>query len=354
MDLLEDSARPASIDRRRLCSRVSMGETTPGLKDDPREAARRGLEPVLALVGPTATGKSALALELAEQHGAEILSLDSMLVYRGMDVGTAKPSAAHRARVRHHLIDLVDPGASFSVQDWLAAAERALADCRARNVRALFVGGTHFYLAALLRGLFAGPPVDRALRAALEARARAEGSAALHAELARLDPTSAARLHANDQKRIVRALEVLTQTGRPLSAWQEQAGWRDGAGEHLREQVLVGVDLKREPHARLVRLRVEAMLEAGWVEEACAIRSGGGFSPTSIQALGYREVLALADGELTRTACIDAVAAATRKLARKQRTWLRRMRIECWLNASADRTSNVLAAARALGWIQGP
>ena len=292
-------------------------------------------EPLFFLVGPTASGKSELALELAERAGAEILSLDSMLVYRGMDVGTAKPARELRRRVPHHLIDLVGPEESFGVQDYRAAAHAALEDVRSRGRRALFVGGTAFYLKALTHGLFEGPQVDPDLRARIEARVHGEGSEASHAELARVDPASASRIHANDTKRLVRALEVWEQTGRTLSSWQREWGWHAGAaGAPGRARRIVGLALPAAELERRIAERTRRMLDEGWVEEARSIRSGAGFGETSIQALGYEQVLKLADGELTRAACEREIVVRTRQFARRQRTWFRGFRELVWLDAS--------------------
>ena len=278
--------------------------------------------PLCLLAGPTASGKTDLAVLVAERAGAEVLSMDSMLVYRGMDVGTAKPSAALRERVPHHLLDLVEPSVSFSVHDWLAAAERALEDVTSRGRRALFVGGTAFYLKALTEGLFEGPAVDPHLRARLERRIEEEGNAELHAELARVDALAARRIHPNDSKRLVRALEVWEQTGKPLSEWQRQwEGWEEGAEPRPRR--LVALETDPAELERRIPERTRSMLDAGWVDEVRAIRSGGGFGPTSIQALGYREVLDLADGKVTREEAEQTIALRTRQFARRQRTWLR-------------------------------
>ena len=178
-------------------------------------------ENALILTGPTASGKTALALDLAERLDAEIVALDSMTVYRGMDIGTAKPTAAERARVPHHLIDVLDPWESLTVAWWLEHATAACRDITSRGKRPLFVGGTPFYLKALLHGLFPGPPADEELRRALESEAASTGVAALHARLAAIDPKTAARLHPNDVRRVVRAIEVHTLTGKPISAWQQ-------------------------------------------------------------------------------------------------------------------------------------
>jgi tRNA dimethylallyltransferase len=307
------------------------------------EAESRGHEPLFFLVGPTAVGKSAFALELAESLGAEIVSLDSMQVYRGMDVGTAKPTPAERARVPHACLDLVEPSERFDVSRYVEEAGAARARIRARGRRALFVGGTGLYLKAVAQGLFGGPRVDLALRARLMARAAAEGSAALHAELVGIDPPAAARIHPNDARRVVRALEVFAQTARPLSDWQREWGWH-GAASAARALRLVGLDLPPEVHAARIVERVGAMLESGWVEEARAIRAGVGFGPTAIQALGYREVLELADGRLSRAACAERVVQLTRRFVRRQRTWFRSFAALRWLD---PRNATARAEARA-------
>ena len=290
-----------------------------------RSAAVEGKQELRVLLGVTASGKSALALELALRAGAEVVSMDSMLVYRGMDIGTAKPTRVERERVPHHGLDLASPSEVFTVQHWLAATEAALAEIAARGRRALLVGGTAFYYKALVHGLFEGPDVDPALRASLEARYEREGAAQLHAELARVDAAAAARIHANDRKRVVRALEVWHQSGRPLSDWQREWGW-DGSGANERPRRVV--ELAPEP-ARLERRIVErthAMLDAGWAEEAAAVRASGGFSPTASQALGYSIALELHDGLVSRAQAEERIALATRQFARRQRTWFRKFR----------------------------
>ena len=301
------------------------------------------------LVGPTASGKSALALALAEREGAEIVSLDSMQVYRGMDVGTAKPAPAERARVRHHMLDLVGPEERYDVQRYLADLAPVVDDLRARGARVLFTGGTGFYLKALLAGLHAGPPADPGLRARLEARARELGAEALHRELAGVDPASAARIHAHDVRRVVRALEVREQTGEPLSSRQREWGWH-GARPAPRTSVpIVGLDRPDGELDARIAGRARAMLDAGWVEEALAIRDGPGFGETAVQALGYREVLALADGRLDREACLRSIALRTRRFARKQRTWYRKIPGVRWI-APGDQSA-IIDLPRTLGFI---
>ncbi|MBL8863456.1 MAG: tRNA (adenosine(37)-N6)-dimethylallyltransferase MiaA [Planctomycetes bacterium] len=321
----------------------------PDARAPARESALRdplGGTPLTALVGPTASGKSAVALLVAEAAGAEIVSLDALQVYRGLDVGTAKPTAEERARVPHHLIDVADPRERYDVTRFLADLSVALASIRARGRRALFVGGTGFYLRALAEGLFRGPDVDPALRAELEERARRDGPAALHAELVRADPTAAARLHPNDVKRVVRALEVFHQTGRPLSAWQTQ--WGRGAGA---PRTLVGLSVSVPELDRRIAARAQAMLAAGWPAEAVALRAAGGLGPTAAQAIGYAEALAVHDGTLTPAEAARRIALATRQFARRQRTWYRKFPDLRWLDAERRAPADLAEEARrALGW----
>lgn len=301
-------------------------------------------EPLRILIGPTAVGKSAAALALAARTGCELVSLDSMQVYRGMDVGTAKPTSAERARVRHHMLDLVGPEERFDVQRYLAELAPVAADLARRGVRALFVGGTGFYLKSLTHGLFAGPPVDRELRARLERRYAEEGGAVLHGELARVDPRAATRIHANDRMRVVRGLEVWEQTGRTLSDWQREWGWH-GEQAPRRCVRIAGLDCAADELDRRIRARTCSMLDAGWVEEARALRAGPGLGPTAIQALGYAEVLELADGRRTRAEAADAIALATRQFARRQRTWWRKLEDARWFDAPPGNGAGELSAA---------
>ncbi|MEX1026082.1 MAG: tRNA (adenosine(37)-N6)-dimethylallyltransferase MiaA [Planctomycetota bacterium] len=276
-----------------------------------------GIEPLAFLVGATAVGKTRAAIALAEAAGAEIVSMDSMLVYRGMDVGTAKPSAAERARVPHHVLDRVAPNERYDVRAYLDDAEAALADIRARGGQALFVGGTGFYLKALAHGLFEGPPTDLALRAEFEARYRAEGALALHAELAAVDAELAARLHPNDRKRVLRGLEIYAQTGRPLSELQSQ--WRRPLPPHR----LLGLTRPLDELDRRIAARTATMLAGGWIDEVRRIEAATGFSATAAQALGYPEVRRFLAGDLTRDELGAVIAQRTRRFARKQATWLR-------------------------------
>jgi tRNA dimethylallyltransferase len=274
------------------------------------------------LTGPTGAGKTALALELAERHGAEILSMDSMALYRGLDVGTAKPSAAERRRVPHHLIDVLEPWESASVAWWLDRARACAREVRARGQRVLLVGGTPLYLRALLQGLFEGPPADAELRQRLADEAARAGGAALHARLAAVDPASAARLHANDLRRVIRALEVWELTGRPISAWQQQ--WTGAAANEAPRAIWL--DLPRAELYERINRRVERMFAEGLVDEVRALRAlPRPLSRAASQALGYKEVFAHLDGLATLEETVALVQTRTRQFAKRQITWFRHL-----------------------------
>ncbi|MBN2024594.1 MAG: tRNA (adenosine(37)-N6)-dimethylallyltransferase MiaA [Pirellulales bacterium] len=272
------------------------------------------------LSGPTASGKTAVAVELARRIGAEIVSMDSMALYRGMDVGTAKPTALERRDVPHHLIDVVDPHEEFSLAQYVAAAQKCVEDIRRCGREALFVGGTPLYLKGLLRGVFDGPAADPALRAKLAEEARREGSALLHARLARVDPATAARLHPNDTRRIIRAIEVFEKTGVPISQWQRQFD-RAISPENCRAFVL---DWPRPALYGRIDRRVDAMFAAGLVEEVGRLltlqRPPG---KTALQAVGYRETVEHLRGERDLAATVELVKRNTRRFAKRQLTWFR-------------------------------
>lgn len=297
--------------------------------------------PLWVVSGPTASGKTALCLELAEQHGLEILSMDSMAVYRRMDVGTAKPSAEDRARAPHHLVDLVEPFETFDTARWCEAAAAVLADVQARGRRALFVGGTPLYLMAFFKGLMHGPAADPGLRAALEAR-EAATPGCLHEELGRRDPQAAARIHRNDLRRLVRALEVLEHTGQPISSQQTHFD----AETWQRPCRIVAVRRERDDlHAR-VKARTDWMLDHGLLEETEAIERSGGFSPTSGAAIGYAECRDFLRGRYKdRTELRNRIRRNTHQLIRRQSTWLRRLPQVVWL--APDAGAGALYAALA-------
>jgi len=278
----------------------------------------------LVLTGPTGSGKSALALELAEALHAEIVALDSMTLFRGMDIGTAKPSLAERSRVPHHLIDVLDPWESASVAWWLSQAGDVCRALEGRGKRALFVGGTPLYLKALLHGLFDGPPADLQLRQRLDAEAEQSGVVALHQRLATVDATSAARLHPNDVRRVVRALEVWELTGKPLSAWQTQ--WPAAAVAAETAPRILYLDLPRAALYARIEARVEAMFAAGLVEEVQALSAlPRPWSRESTQALGYKQILAYLAGTATLAEVKTEIATRTRQFAKRQLTWFRHL-----------------------------
>jgi tRNA dimethylallyltransferase len=249
-----------------------------------------------------------------------------MAVYTGLDVGTAKPTAPQRAAVPHHLIDVVPAAEPYSVARWLAAAARAVDDCRARGRRILFVGGTPLYLRALRDGLAPLPPADDELRSRLTADAAAHGLATLHARLASIDPISAARIHPNDAKRIIRALEVAETTARPLSAAFAPAP------HHVFESQFLVLDIPRAVLRDRIDRRVEQMFTAGLVEEtAAALAAPGGIGPTARQAAGYTEAIDLIEGRIDRTEAIRRTQQRTRQLAKRQLTWLRSFKHAVWL-----------------------
>jgi tRNA dimethylallyltransferase len=298
---------------------------------------------VTVLTGPTGSGKTRLAIELARRHDAEIVSMDSMALYRGLDIGTAKPTRAERAEIPHHLIDVLDPCESASVAWWLGAATRLCAEIERRGRPVLIVGGTPLYLKALMFGLFEGPPGDDNVRRRLTDEADRLGPATLHERLRQVDPPAAARIHANDLRRIIRALEVFELTGKPLSQWQTQ--WEasspasavrgDGAvslGELQDADLgqLTGrafwIDLPRPELYGRINQRVEAMFAAGLVEEVHGLRqSGRPLSREASQALGYKEVFAHLDCGRDLAATIELVKTRSRNFAKRQVTWFRHL-----------------------------
>ncbi|GMU73641.1 MAG: tRNA dimethylallyltransferase [Burkholderiales bacterium] len=276
----------------------------------------------ILLTGPTASGKSALALALADALDGEIVSVDSAQVYCGMDVGTAKPDAATRARIPHHLIDLIEPTESYSAARFCADANAAMAAIRARGRVPILAGGTMLYVKALTEGLSALPRADAATRAEIDAEAARVGWPRMHAELARVDPVTAARLAPNDAQRIQRALEVWRLTGRPLSQWQ---GRRGATAFDALRIALVPAD--RERLHREIARRFDAMLVAGLVDEVAALRRTHALAPTmpSMRSVGYRQAWRFLDGEIDRETLRATGISATRQLAKRQMTWMRSM-----------------------------
>ena len=289
------------------------------------------------IVGPTAGGKSGLAVRLAlefERLGlgrGEIVSCDSVQVYRGLDIGSAKPTRAEQRGVVHHLIDLIEPTERFSVSDWLTRAEAAIQEIRDREKIPIVVGGTHLYVKAFLEGLFEGPDPDPGLRAELEAMDPIER----RAELERVDPEAAERIHRNDHRRTIRAIEIHRLTGRPISALQTQ--WDTGIAR--RDCVLVGLDWPTEAINRRINARVGTMIERGLVAEARRLWEADRLGPTARDALGYKQLSAHFRGECTLEEAIERIKVETRRFGKNQRTWLRRLRRtpgSVWIEACAE------------------
>ncbi|MET0918562.1 MAG: tRNA (adenosine(37)-N6)-dimethylallyltransferase MiaA [Burkholderiales bacterium] len=280
--------------------------------------------PAVLLMGPTGSGKSALAMALAERLKVEIISVDSAQVYRGMDIGTAKPDTAARARVRHHLVDIIDPDEAYSAARFRADAMQAIAAVRSRNAVPLLVGGTMLYFKALREGLSDLPSANPEIRARLDARAATEGWGALHAELARVDPVTAERLPPMDAQRIQRALEVHEIAGRPLSELQ---GAREAGGGPGPTIALALVPSDRAALHRAIAARFDAMLAAGLVTEVAALRARHALTPDmpSMRCVGYRQAWAFLDGRIDAATLRASGIAATRQLAKRQFTWLRAM-----------------------------
>lgn len=320
------------------------------------------MERIPVIAGPTAGGKSDLAVEiaLALPRGAEIITADAFQVFRGLDIGTAKPTTEERRGIPHHLIDVVGPGERFSVADWLSLADRAVAEIRARGALPIVVGGTHLYIKAFLDGLFDGPAPDPELRAALAARPLAE----LRAELDRIDPAAARRIHPNDARRTIRALEVFHQTGRPISEHQQQWDSAAQGTAALRAAppsrppaLLIGLDWPSELLNPRINARVKSMIDRGLVDEARALWEAGAFTTPAMdvsdsgaagvplaggpnqarEALGYKQLLSHFEGCCTLEEAIEKIKIETRRFAKNQRTWLKRLRLtpgSVWIDAA--------------------
>lgn len=293
------------------------------------------------LLGPTASGKSALAMQLAEKIPLEIVSVDSAQVYRGMDIGTAKPSAADRAAVPHHLIDIRDPSEPYSAAEFVRDATVAIREIRTRGKLPLLVGGTMLYAKALREGLSDLPPANAQVRTQIEAAARDLGWQALHARLATVDSPTAARLKPNDSQRIQRALEIYEATGTPMSTLL--------AGDKSPAMTLSTIALLPSDRAHLhrrIEQRFDAMLNSGLIEEARALHKRGDLLPDlpSMRCVGYRQAWRFIDGNCTFDEFRLAGIAATRQLAKRQMTWLRSMTDAVVIDPASATALNELAA----------
>jgi tRNA dimethylallyltransferase len=272
------------------------------------------------LTGATAVGKTRVGLALARRLGAEIIALDSMTVYRGMDIGTAKPTAEERAEMPHHLLDIVEPADEYSVAQYVAAAVQTASEIRARGRQVLFVGGTPLYLKSLLRGLFDGPPANWELRHEIEDELIEVGQSALFERLQQVDPVAASTIHPHDTRRLIRALEVYRATGEPLS--HQQTEFEEGrAADECRVFVL---RRERGELHRRIEGRVKAMIDSGLVDEVRRLTAGGRqLGRTAGQAVGYREALGFLTGEYAEHTMIERIKTRTRRFAKRQGTWFR-------------------------------
>jgi len=279
-----------------------------------------GQPQLIIIAGPTATGKTALALELATRYGAEIVSADSRQVYRYLDIGTAKPTPAQQAMAPHHLIDVVDPDEQFDSARFRTLALAAIHDVRQRGKRVLVVGGTGLYLRALTRGLFAGPPANPVLRARMYEQEQSEGRGFLHRWLASVDSEAAARLHPNDTVRLIRALEVFLLSGTPMSRWQRDHSFRDRPFATL----TISLVIERETLARRIEERCRQMVCDGLVEEVRHLwKMGYGPELSPLQTIGYAQIGEMLQGRCGLEDALARMVQETRRLAKRQLTWLR-------------------------------
>jgi len=297
------------------------------------------MQPLLIILGPTAVGKTGLSLDLAVEIGAEIVSADSMQVYRGMDIGTAKPTREERERVRHHLIDVVEPTDDFSAGDFVRLADEAIEDIRSRGRTPLIVGGTGLYIRALVEGIFEGPSKDPDYRAELIDRER-RAPGGLHAELVQVDPEAAGRIHVSDVRRIVRALEVYRAEGRPITEVHRE----HRSESEPRPARIAGLTRPRpELYGRIER-RVDEMMEAGFLAEVNRLRDGGvPRESTAMQALGYKQLYAYLDGVQGLDESVRLIKRDTRRYAKRQYTWFNHMEAVKWVDVDDENREGTLA-----------
>lgn len=312
----------------------------------------RDEEPLLVvLLGPTASGKTALSLALAERFGGEIVSCDSVAVYRGMEIGTAKPSLAERARIPHHLIDVYSPDEHSTAGDYARRARAAIADIAARGKLPIVTGGTGLYLRALLDGLFAGPRRSEELRTRLKRSHARHGAGWLHRVLTRLDPASATRIHANDSPKLIRAIEVSLAARQPMSE-----AWKEGREPLRGFRILrIGLDPPRDELYKRINQRAVRMFDEGLIEETQALIARYGESPRAFDSLGYKQARAVLHDEMSREQAVVAAQQGHRNYAKRQMTWFRREPEVHWLKGFGDDLAALgqaekLVADEAGGW----
>jgi tRNA dimethylallyltransferase len=290
------------------------------------------------LLGPTASGKSEVALVMAPRINAEIISLDSMLVYKGMDIGTDKPAAALREKVAHHLIDIAGPQEAFSLGRYVKEAEKKVAEISGKGKRPLFVGGTGLYLKGLLKGIFSGPPAHWALREKLQEEAERHGPEALYEQLKRVDPEAAKRISVHDLRRIIRALEVCKLTGKPISKLQTQFN-----REPVADAVLVCLNRERGDLYHRIDERVERMFASGLVDEVKGLLKKGNLSRSASQAVGYKETIGYLEGRYDLAEAQRLIKRHTRRLVRRQLTWFRSFPQIKWLEVDKNEPKETTA-----------
>jgi len=304
---------------------------------------------MILILGVTASGKGRLAFDLAESLGAEIISIDSMKVYRRMDIGTAKPPEEASRGIKYHLIDIVEPSDSFSVGVFRERALGAMEQIKGRGKEIIGVGGTALYIKALLYGLFEGPGSDEQIRAELQERADAQGLAELYQELTKIDPIAAERINPNDSKRVIRALEVYRITGKPISSFQRQ--WDDSDAKH--DWTIIGLRREKAEENRRINSRVKKMISAGLVDEVEALLSEE--KPLSKQArcaIGYAEIIEYLGGRIGLEDAVELIKKNTRRLAKNQRTWFKTFKNVHWLDIEAEETPEEILS-RAKRFIEG-
>lgn len=284
---------------------------------------------LLVITGPTAVGKTAVSLRIVRETGGEIISADSMLIYRGMDIGTAKPSPEERSAVKHHIIDVVDPDGYYSAADYGRAARGAVNEVFSRGNQPIMVGGSGLYIRAALVGIFDGPSADRELRDRLEAEAEVRGSEQMHADLSLVDPAAAVRINPNDLRRIVRALEVFQLTGKPISSFFSEEMPQESPFRPL----VFGLAREKEELVKRIHRRVDIMMERGWLQEVERLLSQGYTRHlVSMQSFGYRHLVSHLAGEMGLKEAVELIKRDTRRFAKRQMTWFRKMEGLRWLD----------------------
>jgi tRNA dimethylallyltransferase len=300
---------------------------------------------LIVILGPTAVGKSEIAVELAEQIGGEIINADSQQVYRRMDIGTAKPSAADRERVPHHLIDVVDPDEEFNVATYRRLAMECIDDIEGRNRKAIVCGGTGLYIKALTKGLFVGPGQAPDVRARLKAELKKHGLGSLYRRLERIDPPATSWVHPHDRQRIMRALEVFEVTGKPMSQWQREHGFSDERFDNLK----IGLHRPREELYDRINRRCEQMINGGLLDEVRGlIADGYGGDLKPLRSVGYRHMRLVLNGVMSLPEALALMKRDTRRLAKRQLTWFRRDEEINWYHPDTDR-GKIMPAAEEFG-----